>query len=132
MPAYSLDLRKRVVKAYEEGQNKSEVARRFGVSRWSVDRYLKRAEAGDLAATPHPGKKAKLDGAQREVLKRQVEEHNDWTLEQHAEALAEATGVELRKSSVDNYFRKLGISRKKRASIRRSEMTKPASSGETT
>lgn len=117
MPGYSLDLRERIVKAHvEERQNKSEVARRFGVSRWTVDRYIKRAEAGQLAATPHPGGKPWLSGAQCEVLRQQVEEHNDWTLEQHAEALVRATGVALKKSAVDKYLRKLGISRKKRAS----------------
>jgi len=97
MAGYSQDLRERVVKAHvEEGQNKSLVARRFGVSRWTVDRYVKRAEAGSLAATPHPGPKPWLDGAQSEVLTRQV----------------------------DKYLRKLGITRKKRASMRSSETSK--------
>ena len=123
MPGYSLDLRERVVKAHsEEGQNKSEVARRFGVSRWTVERYVKRAASGTLAATPHPGNRAWLSGAQSELLKKQVEAHNDWTLEQHAEALAEATGVTLQKSAIDKYFRKLGISRKKRAFTQPNEM----------
>ena len=122
MPSYSLDLRERIVKAHtEEGQNKSAVARRFGVSRRSVERYVKRAEAGQLAATPHPGSKPWLNAEQSEVLRQQVEAHNDWTLEEHAEALAEATGVELKKSAIDKYLRKLGISRKKRASTRLSE-----------
>lgn len=118
-----MDLRRRIVKAYtEEGQNKSEVARRFGVSRWTVGRYVKRAETGSLAATPHPGAKPWLNEAQCEVLRRQVEEHNDWTLEAHAEALARATGVSLKKSAIDKYFRKLGITRKKRASTPVNEM----------
>jgi transposase len=132
MPSYSLDLRERIVKAHvEEGQNKSEVARRFGVSRWTVDRYCKRAEAGCLAATPHPGSKPWLDGAQPEALGQQVGKHNDWTLEQHAEALAETTGVMLKKSAIDKYLRKLSISRKKRAFMQQSETTKPERSGET-
>lgn len=123
MPSYSLDLRKRIVKAHvEEGQNKSEVARRFGVSRWSVERYVKRAEAGQLAATPHPGSKPWLSTEQSEVLREQVAEHNDWSLEQHAEALAKSTGIELKKSAVDKYLRKLGISHKKRASTQQNEM----------
>ena len=43
MASYSVDLRERIVKAHlEEGHNKSAVARRFGVSRWSVARYIKR------------------------------------------------------------------------------------------
>jgi transposase len=117
MASYSLDLRERVVKAHiEEGQNKSAVARRFGVSRWTVDRYVKRSAAGSLAATPHPGVKQRLSGAQCEVLREQVKAHKDWTLEQHAEALVEATGVKLKKSSVGNYLKRLGITHKKRAS----------------
>ena len=117
MASYSLDLRERVVKAHvEEGQNKSAVARRFRVSRWTVDRYVKRAAAGRLAATPHPGVKQRLSGAQCEVLREQVKAHKDWTLEQHAEALVEATGVKIKKSSVGNYLKRLGITHKKRAS----------------
>ena len=122
MPAYSLDLRERIIKAHlEEGQSKSEVARRFGVSRRSVIRYVKRAEQGRLAATPHPGSKPWLSAEQCEILRQQVEAHNDWTLEEHAEALAEHTGVELKKSAIDKYLRKLGISRKKRVSTLPSE-----------
>ena len=130
MAGYSLDLRERIVKAHvEEGQNKSEVARRFGVSRWSVERYIKRAQEGNLAATPHPGSKPWLSGAQSEVLRQQVEAHNDWTLEEHAEALAEATGIELKKSAIDKYLRKLGISHKKRVFTQQNEMTKRENNG---
>lgn len=123
MGSYSLDLRERIVKAHvEEGQNKSAVARRFGVSRWTVERYVKRAAIGSLAPTPHPGSRQRLSGAQCEVLRAQVNEHHDWTLEQHAEALTAATGVTLKKSSIGNYLKRLGITYKKRASLRVSEM----------
>ena len=91
------------------------------MSRRSVERYVKRAEAGRLAASPHPGSKPWLSAEQGEVLRHQVEAHNDSTLEEHAQALAEATGVQLKKSAIDKYFRKLGISRKKRASTQQSE-----------
>ena len=122
MASYSLDLRERVVKAHvEEGQNKSEVARRFGVSRWSVGRYVKRASAGSLAATPHPGSKPRLGNAQCEVLRRQVQEHHDWSLEQHARALTQETGTPIKKSSVGNYLKRLGITYKKRALLPASE-----------
>jgi transposase len=124
MASYSLDLRERVVKAHvEEGQNKSAVARRFGVSRWSVGRYVKRSEAGTLAATPHPGKRQRLDGAGCEVLRRQVQDHHDWSLARHAEELTKVTGVELKKSSVGNYLKRLGITHKKRVSSPPSEMS---------
>ena len=122
MASYSVDLRERVVKAHlEEGQNKSAVARRFGVSRWTVERYVKRAAAGSLAPTPHPGRPQRLDGAGCEALRAQVRDHHDWSLEQHAAALTAATGVALKKSSVGNYLKRLGITHKKRVSSRRSE-----------
>ncbi len=122
MGSYSLDLRERIVKAHlEEGQSHSVVARRFGVSRWSVRRYLNRAAAGSLAPTPHPGRRQRLDEAGCEVLRAQVAEHHDWTLEQHAAALTEATGIPIKKSSVGNYLKRLGITHKKRASSRLSE-----------
>lgn len=122
MASYSLDLRERIVKAHlEEGQNKSAVARRFGVSRWTVERYVKRAATGSLCPTPHPGRGRLLDGTGCAVLRAQVAEHHDWTLKQHAAALTEATGVALKKSSVGNYLKRLGITHKKRVSSRWSE-----------
>lgn len=125
MSSYSLDLRERVVKAcIEEGQRTSAVARRFGVSRWSVERYVKRSAAGKLAATPHPGRRRRLDAQGCEVLQRQVEAQHDWSLEQHAEALSKETGIELKKSSVGNYLKRLGISHKKRASGPQNAMRK--------
>ena len=123
MASYSLDLRERIVKAHvEEGQSHSVVAKRFGVSRWSVRRYLNRAAAGSLAPTPHPGRPQRLDGAGCEVLRAQVAEHHDWSLEQHAAALTAATGIPLKKSSVGNYLKRLGVTYKKRASPRVNEM----------
>lgn len=117
-----MDLRERIVKAHvEEGQNKSAVARRFGVSRWTVERYIKRLETGSLAPTPHPGRGRRLDGSGCEVLRAQVAEHHDWTLEQHAAALLAATGIEIKKSSVGNYLKRLGITHKKRVSLRLNE-----------
>ena len=116
MASYSLDLRERIVKAHiEEGQSKSAVARRFGVSRWSVERYVRRSAAGKLAATPHLGRRRRLDAKGCEVLRQQVEDHHDWSLEQHATALAKETGIEIKKSSVGNYLKRLGITYKKRA-----------------
>lgn len=113
---YSLDLRERIVAAYEEMGNKSAVARRFKVSRWTVADYLKRAQEGQLAPTPHPGRPSRLNQADCEQLRQQVHEHPDWTLEQHADELAARRGVTIKKSTVSNYLRKLGLSHKKRSS----------------
>ena len=111
---YSLDLRRRIVAACEAGESKSSVARRFEVSRLTVIRYVKRAAAGKLAEDKHPGQQPWLSAEQCELLIDQVCEHNDWTLEQHGEALLAATGISLKTSAIAKYFKKLGISRKKK------------------
>ena len=114
MRGYSIDLRERVVKAVkEEKQSTKEVAQRFGLSRWSVNRYIKREAEGKLAASKPPGRRQELDEAALKLLKKQVKEQKDWTLEQHAEALSKAKVCKLKKSSIGNYFKRLGITIKK-------------------
>lgn len=114
MRPYSLDLRERIVKAVnEEKQSIKVVAERFGVSRWTVNRYLKRGAEDKLAASKPPGRPRSLDEEGIELLKTHVQAHPDWSLEQHAEALVEVGAVTLKKSSVGNYFKRLGITIKK-------------------
>ena len=78
-----------------------------------MNRYLKRNAEDKLAASKPPGCPRSLDEAGIELLKTQVTEHPNWTLEQHAEALTEASDVTLKKSSIGNYFKRLGITLKK-------------------
>ncbi len=63
MKAYSIDLRKKVVvDSVRRGVSVSETARRFGVNRSTVGRYLKRLdESGSLAPKKAPGSRSKLD-----------------------------------------------------------------------
>lgn len=108
-----MDLRKRVVAAYEEKDNKSAVTRRFGVSRWAIASYVKRAKEDKLAPTPHLGRPPLLGEAGCEQLREQVRGYPDWVLAQHAEGLRAAVGIRLRKSAVSNYLRKQGVGYKK-------------------
>ena len=114
MKSYSLDLRERIVAAVAGGQTKTAVSEGFGVSRSTVKRYAKRQHSGSLAPSRRPGRQRRLDPQNCEQLRAQVEAHHDWSLAQHAEALAVATGVEIRKSSIGNYLKRLGISYKKK------------------
>jgi transposase len=114
MRGYSIDLGEGVVKAVKEDkQSTKEVAKRFGLSRWSVNRYIKREAEGKLAASKAPGRPPSLDEAGVELLKTQVKEHEDWSLEQQAQALSKAKAGKLKKSSIGNYFKRLGITIKK-------------------
>lgn len=115
MKSYSLDLRARIIAAVGAGESKTAVSKRYEVSRSTVKRYLKRQEQGRLAPSQRPGRQRRLDHEACEALRQQVETHRDWTLEQRAEALAEETGIAIKKSSVGNYLKRLGITHKKRA-----------------
>lgn len=116
MKAYSLDLRERIVAAVKDGQRVNDVAERYGVSRWTIQDYMKRDVQGKLAPEKHPGHPPHLHGDDLEALKQQVEDHPDWTLEKRATELAQATGVNLKKSAVGKYLKQLGITHKKRSS----------------
>ena len=62
MKAYSVDLRTKIVESVRRGISKSETARRFGVNRSTVNRYLQRLdESGSLAPKRRLGQPPKLD-----------------------------------------------------------------------
>jgi transposase len=117
MIAYSLDMRERVVAAVKEkGLSKREVAELFGIGRATVYRYIELDADEDLAPKEHPGHPRRLGETLCQKLLKQVEDHPDLSLEEHAEKFSNAQKVELRKSSMGNYFERLGVQRKKNAS----------------
>src|ERR1035438_8443769 len=79
MKAYALDLRERVVKFINEGGSKVEAARRFGLGRRTVYRYLAAAQEGMLAPKKSWGHWRKLDPHQ---LQAHVKKHPDATLKE--------------------------------------------------
>lgn len=100
MEAYSVDLRARIVAAVkDEGLSKREVSRRYKVSRSSIYRYLELDKRGSLVAQSRPGRPRRLDAELCRRLLAQLEVHQDASLEEHAELLAEACDVNLKKSS---------------------------------
>src|SRR5919199_5338194 len=74
MKAYSIDLRPKVVESMRRGISPSETARRFGVNRWTVKRYLNQLdESGSLAPKTAPGKPPKLDERATRLLEEDIE-----------------------------------------------------------
>lgn len=85
MQAFSMDLRERVVKAYDAGEGKSrELAKRFRVSdRWIRKLLRQRHETGSIAPKEYQrGPKPKLSSGQRERLILLAREKPDLTLDQ--------------------------------------------------
>lgn len=124
MRPYSLDLRERIVEAVEQGMSKAEAARRFSVNRSTVYEYLRLSEQGDLSAKSPPGRARLLTDAQVEALAEQVKEQPDLSLQEHADLFEAEHKVKLGFSTVNLYFNRLGITRKKRAATPASEMSK--------
>jgi len=119
MAAYSMDLRQRVAAACAEGaESRQEIAERFAVSLSWIRRLLqRRRETGSLAPRPHGGGQPLAFGAAAaDRLRRAVAQAPDATLKE----LARASGVACSTAAVDRALRRLGITRKKSRSGRRS------------
>jgi transposase len=118
MPApLSLDLRERVVDAYErkEGTEK-ELAQRFGVSVNSVSRW-KRLKETTQSLAPQlwtRGRKRSIDDEGAEILKSLVEETPDATIEDLKEAYINKTGITVSDSSIKRCLKRLKLTRKKK------------------
>lgn len=88
MATYSMDLRRRVMRAVDEGQQTDEeIAARYEVSsRWIRKLKRQRRETGSIAPRPKgTGQRAKVC---EETLARAVENQPDATLEELREACA--------------------------------------------
>ena len=114
---YSIDLRERVLAAYEAGAgSQAEVARRYRVGERTLSSWLKAArEEGRLAPKPRARGPAPL-GGEGAALTALVAEQNDATLAEYALRLAERTGVRRSPATLCRALTRLGLVRKKRRS----------------
>jgi transposase len=115
--AYSLDLRTRIVKTYEEGQlSMREVAQLFQVGKNFVFNLIKLWKTtGSVSPRPHGGgQPAKLDSSHIAILQDIVEENNDATLEELAELLEQKSGLKVSPSTICRQLQKLDLTLKKK------------------
>ena len=115
MKPYSIDLRKKVVESVRRGVSKCETARRFGVNRSTVKRYLKQLdEEGALAPRKAPGSPPKLDESAIRLLEEDIKARPWATHRQRSEFLYGTCGVEISEATVCRTVkRRIGNSRKK-------------------
>lgn len=82
MNAYPEDLRRKITDAVERGMFKREVARLFGVSLSSVQRYVRMVREGrPLSPRKAPGKRPKIDERATRLLEVDLKERPAATLE---------------------------------------------------
>tara|TARA_B100000745_G_C20097929_1_gene375462 strand:+ start:164 stop:550 length:387 start_codon:yes stop_codon:yes gene_type:complete len=112
----SEDLRIRVIRAVEGGMSRNAAARHFGVSiasavRW-MDEYLR---TGRTAPRPRGGaRRSGRIAAQGDFLMAAIEEVPDITLAELRQRLIEERDEEFAISTIHDFFRRHGISYKKR------------------
>lgn len=124
MNAYSLDLRLKVLDAVDRGIPRKEVARTFGVSMPTLERYLRRRREG-LGLTPRksPGRTPSICASveERRMLWAQLQENDEATLERHCELWEKRRTVRVSVSTMSRAVRKLGWTFKKRRWVPPSE-----------
>lgn len=118
--AYSLDLRTRVIAACEAGEDtRTEIAHQFEVAEATLYDWLQRWRAdGELTARPQ--RRGRISGLDRGVLAALVEEQNDRTLAEYAQAYAERTGRRYSIARICTALKELRLSRKRRRYAHRS------------
>ena len=127
--AYSLDLRRRVIRVIEEGVSTREAARRFAIGISTAGSWYRKWRAtGDL----RPGrqgqpKRSKLDAHEIFILGL-VSENKDIALHEIAERLAAEHEVTAAPSTVWHFFAKRGITYKKRRRMLRNSSARTSSS----
>jgi transposase len=122
MQAYSLDLRARVVSAYEKGDDtRAEIAVRVSVGQTFLKKMRRQERAtGALARLPpRAGAKRGLSAPHRQWGARQSTDHPDTTLAELQERVSQAQQVAVRPATGCREVQELGVPRKKRRGRRR-------------
>lgn len=130
MKAYSIDLRQRIIEAYQNQEDSQrKLAKRFKVSLSFIQKLLKQyRESGDIA--PHQrgkGFESKL-AKHTEIVEKLVEEKNDATLEELQVSLEKETGISLSISNICRFLQQRKLTRKKNGKGQSSSNRKSAKS----
>ncbi|RKG89460.1 transposase [Corallococcus sp. CA049B] len=112
---HSLDLRERVIAAWQQGEGKSAIARRFMLGYATVRRYITRFEAsGSARPRPHGGgARRKVDAEGEALLWRLVRERPDATDEELARLYAQHAQYTVGHATVNRVLHRMGLTRKK-------------------
>lgn len=117
MRAYSLDLRQRVVLAYERGKGTiSKVAEQFNVGESFVKKMLRqKREQGSVAPLAHGGgRQPSLSEKEHRLLRQKVKEQPDVSLAELQEHLRVKANVQVSLPTIHRSLRRSGLSRKKK------------------
>jgi transposase len=119
MASISLDLRERILKALQEDSSSLRVAARFSVSASFVRKLrIQVRRTGNARAGKAPGKERLVSGPKERKLRELVDKHPDATLVELAKLLERSARLSVSETTMWRSLRRLGLTRKKRASVR--------------
>lgn len=118
MKAYSLDLRERVVRAYEEGKGSiKQIAAMFNVGETFVKKMLRqKRETGSVNPLPHGGgNKSKLGNKEDRLLQKEIKLQSDVSLSELQEHLLLKANLDVSLTTIHRALERLGLPRKKKS-----------------
>jgi transposase len=129
MPApYSLDLRKKALEAYENGEgSQSEIAERFSISQSTLKLWIRlKSHTGKLNPKPHiyRGRKRIIDEKGLEFLSQLIESKPDLLIEEMRVGYQEKNGVLVSASMICRSLKDLDLRRKKKVNMRKNKIEK--------
>ena len=124
-----MDLRERVARAKGTGTS-GEVAARFDVNdSWVRRLWLRFAETGSVAPLPRGGNRArKVDAEGEGLIRRWLGRKQDLTIDELMERYLVERGIAVSEPAMRRTVNRMGLSRKKRRSLRRNAKANALSS----
>jgi len=120
MKPYSQDLRRRIVRARERGDSAQEVAKRFDLSKRSVERYWScYQQSGQVSVKKIGGyRRSRLQGYEKQ-LNLWIKQQGDLTLVEIQQRCRKCLGVSIGINALWHQVNRLGLSYKKNSARRR-------------
>ena len=128
--AYSNDLRRKFLQAYDEGEDTlEELAEQFRVSlSWAKKVSARRTRTGEVEAPVwRHGPVSRVTAEVQEWIRKQIRAQPDTTLQELCDQLEKAQHVRLSMGRMWLALRQLGLPLKKKRSTHKSKMVKPRS-----
>ena len=130
MSGYTVDLRERVITAWQDGQTHGWIATTFSLSVSSIKRYSQRFQTtGNVEPTVQRREQPLINDTHRATLERLVKTKPDATLEEYGTLWFQTTQMNVSSATMRRSLNRCGLPRKKRPLARRNAMKSPARTG---
>lgn len=118
MKPYSVDLRRKIIEAYEKGDiSQRQLAKRFGVTLSFIIKLFKQyRETGSLDPISPPGRPPRVTDEHEEFIKQLIAQFPTLTLKEIQQELEGAYGERLGTSTISRILKRLKLTRKKKSS----------------